>query len=57
MTGPTPSPGRLTPRQALGWGVAFVVIAILVILFFLMGREVRPALGQAPWSAWQQNSS
>jgi len=45
LTGLGPQPGRLTPRQAVGWGVAFLVIAVLIVLFFIFGRQVHPALG------------
>jgi hypothetical protein len=45
VTAGGPPPGRLTPRQAVGWSVAFAVILALVVLFFIYGRQVRPALG------------
>jgi hypothetical protein len=35
----------MTPRQLLGWGAAFLIIVVLVILFFLFGGQVRPMLG------------
>ena len=47
----------MTPRQVLGWGVAFLVILVLVILFFLFGRQVRPVLGALPAEAWLKNLS
>jgi hypothetical protein len=53
MTGGTPPSGRLTPRQAVGWGIAFVIIVLLVLLFFLYGRQVRPVLSTLPAEAWQ----
>ena len=52
MTGPGPQPPRLRPGQALGWGLAFLAIAVLVILYFLWGRQVRPILGAAAIGAW-----
>jgi len=36
---------RLSGRQAFSWGVAFLVIAALVALYFIYGRQVRPVLG------------
>jgi len=57
VTGPGPHPGRLTPRQAVGWALAFLVILVLVALFFLYGRQVRPVLGNLPTSVWPTNLS
>ena len=45
MTGTPPPPGRMTPRQAAGWGLAFLVILTLIVLFFIYGPQVRPVLG------------
>jgi len=45
VTGGAPQTGRLTPRQAAGWGIAFLVILILILMFFKYGRAVRPILG------------
>ncbi len=45
MSGPAQAPARLTLRQAAGWSFAFLVIAALVILYFLYGRPIRPFLG------------
>ena len=45
MTGTPPPSGRMTPRQAVGWGVAFAVILVLIVLFFIYGPQVRPVLG------------
>ena len=51
-------PGRLTGRQAVGWSVAFLIVVLLVILFFLYGRQVRPMLGfLPPGGAWLPSSS
>ena len=50
-------PGRLTPRQMLGWFIAFAAILALVILFFVYGRHVRPVLGARPGEAWLTSSS
>lgn len=57
MTGAAPGPGRITGRQALGWGIAFLVIIALVVLFFLYGRQVRPVLGVLPLEAWPNSLS
>lgn len=57
MTGGAPPTGRLTPLQAAGWGAAFLVILVLIILFFLNGRQVRPILGALPAGAWPTNLS
>lgn len=57
MTGGAHQPGRLTPAQAAGWLVAFLIIALLIVLFFVNGKQVRPILGVRPGEAWQQNSS
>ena len=58
MTTPS-SPGqiRMTPKQAVGWGVAFLVIVALIIAFFLYGRQVRPMIGALPAEAWLTNLS
>jgi hypothetical protein len=58
MTG-GPAPARLSWRQAIGWTVAFLIVVLLVILFFLYGRQVRPMLGLAlpPGEAWLPSSS
>ena len=46
-------PGRLTGRQVVGWSVAFLIVVLLVIRFFLYGRQVRPMLGLLPpGGAW-----
>jgi hypothetical protein len=45
MNGAPPSSGRITPRQALGWGLFFVLVAALVALYFIFGRSVRPLPG------------
>jgi hypothetical protein len=37
--------GSLSVRQAISWGAAFLVIAALVALYFISGRQVRPLLG------------
>ena len=52
-------PARLSGRQAIGWSVAFLIVALLVILFFLYGRQVHPMLGVAlpPGEAWLPSSS
>jgi len=56
MTGP--SPGRLTVRQVVGWSVAFLIIVVLVILYFVYGQKVRPVLGSAPsGEVWLASSS
>ncbi len=47
----------MTPRQLLGWGIAFVLILVLVALFFLYGRQVRPVLGALPLEAWPNSLS
>ncbi len=57
MTGGAPAPGRLTARQALGWGIAFLIVIALVVLFFLYGREVRPVLGALPLEVWPNSLS
>ena len=57
MTGGAPPQGRVTPRQELGWGIAFFVIIILVVLFFLYGRQVRPVLGVLPLEVWPNSLS
>ncbi len=57
MTGGPPSGGRLTPRQAVGWGLAFLVIVMLIVLFFRYGRQARPMLGALPAEAWPTNLS
>jgi antibiotic biosynthesis monooxygenase (ABM) superfamily enzyme len=57
MSGGDPQPARMTPRQALGWGMAFLVIVVLVVLFFLFGRQVRPVLGALPIEAWPTSLS
>lgn len=46
MTGsPSADAPRISGRQAVFWGVAFLVIAALVALYFIDGRQVRPILG------------
>lgn len=61
--GPRESPGqepaRLGRGQVIGWSVAFLIVVLLVILFFLYGRQVRPMLGLAlpPGEAWLPSSS
>jgi hypothetical protein len=58
MSGSGPrQPGRLTPRQALGWFIALAAVLALVILFFVFGRHVRPVLGARPGEAWPISSS
>lgn len=60
MTGggaPAPPPGRITVRQIVGWGLAFLVIIILIVLFFIYGRRVHPLLGALPLEAWQTSLS
>lgn len=54
-----PAPARLNWQQAIGWSVAFLIVVLLVILFFLYGRQVRPMLGLAlpPGEAWLPSSS
>lgn len=43
MTRPTTSePARLTPAQALGWGIALLVVAGLVAMFFAYHTVARP---------------
>ena len=46
MTGQPPAPGRLTAAQMAGWGIAFLLILALIVLFFTHARLVRPLLGQ-----------
>ena len=53
LSAPGPQPARLRPGQAFGWGLAFLVIVVLVILYFLYGRQVRPVLGAAAVDAWR----
>jgi hypothetical protein len=51
-------PVRLSGRQAIGWSVALLIVVLLVILFFLYGRQVRPMLGALPpGEAWLPSSS
>ena len=57
MTGGTPGSGRLTVRQALGWGIVFLIVLALVVLFFLYGRQVRPMLGLLPLEVWPNSLS
>jgi hypothetical protein len=57
VTGGAPGSGRLTPRQAIGWGIAFLVIIVLVVLFFIFGPQVRPVLGVLPHEAWPNSLS
>ena len=45
MTDPGPQPGRLSPRQVVGWGLLLLAILVLLILFFAYGRQVPPILG------------
>jgi hypothetical protein len=37
--------------------LAFLVIAVLVVLFFIYGRQVRPVLGLLPTGVWPTNLS
>jgi hypothetical protein len=47
------APARISGRQAIGWSVAFLIVVLLVVLFFLYGRQVRPMLGALPpGEAW-----
>ncbi|HEY2804914.1 MAG TPA: hypothetical protein VGI92_03560 [Gemmatimonadales bacterium] len=57
MTGGSPLPGRLSARQFVGWALAFLVIIVLIVLFFIYGRQVRPVLGALPLEAWPKNLS
>ena len=57
MTGAAPGSGRLTPRQVIGWGIAFLVIIVLVVLFFLFGPQVRPVVSALPHEAWPNSLS
>ena len=57
MTGGAPGQGRLTLRQVIGWGLAFLVIIVLVVLFFILGPQVRPVLGVLPHEAWPNSLS
>ena len=43
---PVPAPGgaRLSAGQMLGWGVAFALIAALIVLFVLHATSVAPLL-------------
>jgi hypothetical protein len=51
-------PVRLSGWQAVGWSVAFLIVVLLVILFFLYGRQVRPMLSALPpGEAWLPSSS
>ena len=52
-------PARLSAGQIIGWSVAFLIVVLLVVLFFLYGRQVRPMLGLAlpPGEAWLPSSS
>jgi hypothetical protein len=52
VTGSLPPSPRLTPRQAVLWGVAFLIVVVLVILFFINGKQVQPVLG-LHGGAWQ----
>lgn len=45
MSHPAPPPARLSARQAVLWGLAFAIIAVLVAFYFLYGRQLRPLLG------------
>jgi hypothetical protein len=47
----------MTVRQVVGWGLAFLVIIILIVLFFIHGRQVHPILGALPLEAWQTSLS
>lgn len=57
MTGGAPPQGRMTGRQILGWGIAFLLVIVLVVLFFLYGRQVRPVLGSLPLEVWPNSLS
>jgi hypothetical protein len=37
--------------------LAFLVIVVLIVLFFIYGRQVRPALGRLPTGTWPTNLS
>lgn len=52
VTGQPPPPGRLSAAQAIGWGLAFLLIATLIVLFFTHAGVVRPLLSQGPEVAW-----
>jgi hypothetical protein len=39
------------------WGAALLIIAALVVLFFVFGRQVAPVLGAWPGEAWHTSSS
>lgn len=55
MTGQPPAPGRLTAAQMAGWGIAFVVILALIVLFFTQARLVRPLLSHGPEVVWPRS--
>lgn len=57
VTGGSPGPTRLTVAQALGWGIAFLIVLFLIVLFFLYGRQVRPVLGTLPLEVWPTSLS
>jgi hypothetical protein len=49
MTGtPASPPARLTTGQAAGWAVALLVVAALVVLFFVYDTAARPMFGALP---------
>ena len=50
--GPPPPPQRVSVKQAIGWALAFLVIIVLIVLFFIYGRQVHPMLGALPAEAW-----
>ena len=57
MTGER-EPARLSLGQAVLWTAALLIVALLVILFFLYGRQVRPLLGAlSPGGTWLPSSS
>lgn len=45
---PASAPARLTAGQAVGWGLALLVVAGLVALFFLYDAAARPMFGRLP---------
>ena len=49
---PPQQPQRVSVKQVIGWALAFLVIIILIVLFFIYGRRVHPMLGALPAEAW-----